>query len=78
MSAEPDGRQDRSYRALLAVPSLGRALLGMQIARVAQQMTGVAMILFTLTEYDSPALAGIVTFASMVRPNRYSPRPSWM
>jgi MFS family permease len=65
VNPKPDGREDRSYRALLAVPSLGRALLGMQIARVAQQMTGVAMILFTLTEYDSAALAGIVTFASI-------------
>jgi MFS family permease len=54
-----------SYRALLTVPSLGRALLGTQIARIGQAMVGVAMVLFTLTEYDSPALAGVVTFASI-------------
>jgi MFS family permease len=57
---------DRSYRALLAVPRLGRTLLAMQIARVAQSMVGVALVLFTLLEYDSPALAGAVTFLSIV------------
>jgi MFS family permease len=47
------------------VPSLGRALLGTFVARFAQSMVGVAMVLFTLTEYGSPALAGAVTFASI-------------
>ncbi len=56
---------DRSYRALLAVPTLGRTLLAMQIARIAQSMVGVAIVLFTLAEYDSPALAGLVTFVSV-------------
>jgi MFS family permease len=54
---------DRSYRALFRVPNLGRILLGMQIARVAQSMVGVAIVLFTLARYDSPTLAGAVTFA---------------
>lgn len=57
---------DRSYRALLAVPRLGRVVLSMQLARIAQSMVGVAMVLFTLSEYHSPALAGVVTFASLV------------
>lgn len=56
---------DRSYRALLSVPRLGRVLLAMQIARIAQTMVGVALVLFTLTTYHSPALAGVVTFASV-------------
>ena len=56
---------DRSYRALLRVPTLGRVILSMQIARTAQSMLGVAMVLFTLAAYDSPGLAGIVTFASI-------------
>jgi len=56
---------DRSYRAVLRVPSLGRALLGMQVARVGQAMVGVAMVLFTLSEYHSPALAGLVTFVGL-------------
>jgi MFS family permease len=58
-------RLDRSYRALLAVPSLGRALLGMQVARVGQAMVGVAMVLFALQRYGSPALAGLITFVSI-------------
>ena len=37
----------------------------MQLARIAQTMFGVAIVLFALAEYDSPALAGIVTFASI-------------
>jgi MFS family permease len=55
---------DRSYRALFRVPTLPRMILGMQVARVAQAMSGIVLVLFTLTRYDSPALAGIVTFAA--------------
>jgi MFS family permease len=54
-----------SYRALLAVPTLGRILLGMTLSRIGGSMFGVAIVLFTLDRYDSPALAGIVTFASV-------------
>lgn len=57
---------DRSYRALLRVPRIGRTLVAMQIARVAQSMVGVALVLFTLIEYGSPILAGAVTFLSIV------------
>ena len=57
---------DRSYRALLSVPSLGRVLLGMQLARIAQTMLSVALVLFTLTHYGSPALTGLVIFVSLV------------
>jgi len=56
---------DRSYRALLDVPSLGRILLGMAFARIAQAMVAIALVLFTLAEYHSPELAGLVTFASI-------------
>ena len=63
MPREPT--EDRSYRALIAIPDLGRVVLSMQLARIAQAMIGVAIVLFTLAEYDSPALAGIVTFASL-------------
>ena len=56
---------DRSYRALLRVPTLGRVLLSMQIARIAQSMVGVALVLFTLDRYGSPAFTGFVTFASV-------------
>jgi MFS family permease len=54
-----------SYRALLGVPYLARALAGMQTARIAQAMVGLALVLFTLEEYHSPELAGLVTFAGI-------------
>ena len=57
---------ERSYRALLHVPGLGRILVSMQLARIAQSMVGVALVLFTLDEYRSPALTGIVTAASVL------------
>ncbi|MBA3779241.1 MAG: MFS transporter [Chloroflexi bacterium] len=56
---------DRSYRALFGVPSLWRILLGGTIARTAQSMVAIALVLFTLDYYGSPALAGVVTFASV-------------
>jgi MFS family permease len=60
----PDAALDHSYRALLRVPTLGRVLLAMQLARIGQAMVAIALVLFTLAEYGSPVLAGIVTFAS--------------
>jgi len=54
-----------SYRALFEVPTLGRVLLSMQLARVAQAMFSVAIVLFALAEYDSAAVAGIVAFAAL-------------
>jgi MFS family permease len=60
-----DAPRDRSYRALFAVPTLGRTILAMQIARIAQSMVGVALVLFTLDAYRSPALTGLVTFVSV-------------
>ncbi len=56
---------DRSYRALLAVPALPRVLAGMFVARVTQTALSVALVLFTLDHFHSPALAGFVTFASI-------------
>ncbi|HET9521862.1 MAG TPA: MFS transporter [Candidatus Limnocylindrales bacterium] len=57
---------DPSYRALLEVPWLPRIILSMQIARIAQSMVSIALVLFTLAEYDSPPLAGLVTLASIL------------
>jgi len=59
------GSVDRSYRALFAVPTIRRVLLAMQIARIAQSMVGVAIVLFALEHYGSPAFAGLVTFVSV-------------
>lgn len=61
----PDRPIAPSYRALLGVPSLGRILLGMAFARVAQAMVAIALVLFSLAEYHSPPLTGLVTFASL-------------
>jgi MFS family permease len=58
-------RTERSYRALLRVPGLPRILVSMQLSRIAQSMVGVTLVLFTLAEYHSPALTGIVTFVSV-------------
>jgi MFS family permease len=55
---------ETSYRALLGVPWLTRILAAMIIARVAQSMVSIAIVLFTLGEYGSPALTGIVTLAA--------------
>lgn len=60
------GEPPPSYRALLQIPTLGRILLGMAFSRIGGSMFGVAIVLFTLTRYDSPALAGVVTFSSVV------------
>jgi MFS family permease len=56
---------DRSYRSLLAVPSVGRLLLGMQIARIGQSMVGVTIVLFALGLYQSPKIAGTAAFFSL-------------
>jgi MFS family permease len=50
---------------LLALPSVSRLLLGMQIARIGQAMVSVTFVLFTLDAYHSTRLAGIVTFCSI-------------
>jgi MFS family permease len=60
-----DAPPPASYRALLGVPYLARALAGMQMARIAQAMVGLALVLFSLDRYHSPALAGLVTFAGI-------------
>jgi MFS family permease len=54
-----------SYRALFAVPTMPRVLVSLFLSRLAQQTVRVAIVLFALAEFDSPALAGIVTFASL-------------
>ncbi len=38
----------------------------MQLARIAQSMVSVAIVLFTLAEYQSAAVAGVVIFASLL------------
>ena len=61
----PHAEAPASYRELLRIPTIGRILLGMALSRIGGSMFGVAIVLFTLNRFDSPALAGIVTFASV-------------
>jgi MFS family permease len=56
---------ERSYRALAGVNGLPRVLAGMVASRIAEGMTAIALVLFTLQHYRDPALAGIVTFFSI-------------
>ena len=66
MTGSPKPAEEKaSYGALLAVPSLARALAGMQTARIAQSMVGLGLVLFTLEHYRSPELAGLVVFAGI-------------
>jgi MFS family permease len=45
------------------VPRLGSILVSMQLARIAQSMVSVAIVLFALDAYHSSSVAGVVTFA---------------
>src|SRR5213594_1485062 len=54
-----------SYRALLAVEGLPRLVGSMLLARTANTMVSLALVLFALERYQSPGLAGRVTFLSL-------------
>ena len=56
--------QQRSYQALFALPSVGRLLVGMQVARIGQSMVGIAIVLYTLASYRSSTMAGMATLFS--------------
>src|SRR5215831_20628202 len=61
----PREQLDSSYRDLFKLPSVARVLAGMQLARIAQSMVAIAIVLFALTAYNSTTLAGTVTFFSI-------------
>lgn len=54
-----------SYRELLGIPGLARILVGMAVSRIGGSMFGVAVVLLALDLFESPAVAGAVTFASV-------------
>ena len=54
-----------SYRALISIPSIKPFLAGMLIARSAQAMVSITIVLFTLNAFHSSLLAGVATFASI-------------
>jgi MFS family permease len=55
-----------TYRALVRVPGVARILLSLAVGRIAASMAAVTMVVFALERFDSPALAGLVVFASTV------------
>jgi MFS family permease len=65
--------EERSYRALLAVRSFPEAVAAAQLGRIGGQMGSIAMVLFVLTRYHSPALAGTVAFLSIFPGTLVSP-----
>ncbi len=62
----PSAPPTASYRALLSVPSLGRALAGMQTARIAQSMVGLGLVLFTLDFLIGAASLAIIGTLALV------------
>jgi len=57
--------EERSYRALLRAPHLGPALFAMLLGRVGGAMLPVALVLTALTLYQSPPLAGFLSFLTV-------------
>ena len=55
---------DRSYRALLGISGVPRILASLAAGRIAASMASVVLVVFAIERYQSPALAGIVVFAS--------------
>lgn len=56
---------DRSYRALARQPSLLPVVLAMQLGRIAGSALPIVLVLYALTIYESPPLAGVLTFLSL-------------
>lgn len=59
----PDPMRSVSYSALFRLPWMPRILLAMSIGRIAGGMAYIAIVLFALDHYESPALAGLATVA---------------
>lgn len=57
---------DVSYRGLFRQPGFGKLAAGTVLGRTASQLWQVALILFVLQRFHSPALAGFATFLSVV------------
>jgi len=57
--------EDTSYRALLDVPHFARLAGATLLVRTAASMWELALVLFILVRYESPALAGIAVFLSV-------------
>lgn len=54
-----------SYRALFAIPGFPRLVTSMMLARTAQQMVALVLVLLALQRYGSAEVAGLVTFVAV-------------
>ena len=54
-----------AYRALLRLESVRSLLLAAALARLAERMLGLVLVLYALERFHSPQLAGWVAFAAM-------------
>lgn len=54
-----------SYRALFAIPGFTRLVASMMLARMAQQMVALVLVLLALQRFASAEVAGLVTFAAV-------------
>lgn len=57
-----DTAHQPSYRALFAIDGFGRLVTSMMLARVAQQMVALVLVLLALQRFASAEVAGLVTF----------------
>jgi predicted MFS family arabinose efflux permease len=55
-----------SYRSLFAVPGFARLVASALLARTANMMTALLIVLFVLDRYHSPQLSGVVVLFSVV------------
>ena len=62
----PAGTVAASYRALFQVKGFPQLAAGTVLARTAGQLWQIALVLFVLQRFHSPALAGIATFLAIV------------
>ena len=62
---QPGHNPGLSYRALLRIDAVGNLLLAASLARLAERMLGLSVVLYALQRFQSPQLAGWVAFAAM-------------
>ncbi|WP_244600734.1 MFS transporter [Agrobacterium sp. LAD9] len=65
--------QQNSYRDLLRIPGLSPLIFAAILSRLAGRMVVLTLVLFVLTRFSSPALAGWFMFAAIVPGLLFSP-----
>jgi predicted MFS family arabinose efflux permease len=61
VTTEETASSERGYRALFEVKGFTRLFVSLSLGRIAGQMLTVALVLFVLSRYHSPQLAGAAT-----------------